>query len=88
MVSKAFHTVFGNWRPESINVMMSSLKLDSRLMMSSITSSIWTKQRQRDCQSSSLGVINEPCVFYEAVIYSRTNSTLPGPNADETTVMK
>lgn len=63
MVSKAFHTVFGNWRPESINVMMSSLKLDSRLMMSSITSSIWTKQRQRDCQSSSLGVINEPCVF-------------------------
>lgn len=33
-------TVLGNWRPESINVMISSLKLDSRLMMSSITSSI------------------------------------------------
>lgn len=44
-INSVLDTVLGSWRPGSINVMMSSLKLDSRLMMSSITSSIWGTQK-------------------------------------------
>lgn len=42
------HTVLGSCKPESISVINSSFKLDSRLMMSSMTSSICAYQKERE----------------------------------------
>lgn len=42
------HTVLGSCKPESISVINSSFKLDSRLMMSSMTSSICAYRKERE----------------------------------------